>query len=344
MRLSPSERSVDTGADDVLTSLLETLTILQRVVGYSEGTALAMDPGVVLPIQIATTFPVDPEVARLACRNEQQDTDVLKFRDLARTSPSVGTLSVDHDPACQDSIRWQQLLLPRGRRHELRAALVDAQGLCWGALAVYRHEGVRFTPTNLQATARLVPVRAADLARAMVVSRQPGTPREPASMVIDERGAVLEAPESARRWMDEAGAADPLDRVGMLLASLAARIRGGREAGRDPSPMRVRMRSPGGAWTTLIAESLPGRPAISVVAMATDAAQLLPLQMAAFGLTDRETQVVQTVLEGLDTRAIADRLSISVLTVQDHLKSVFAKTGVHSRRQLATLLIGAPGP
>ena len=56
----------------------------------------------------------------------------------------------------------------------------------------------------------------------------------------------------------------------------------------------------------------------------------------ASGLTARECELVALLLEGLDTRELAERLSISRHTVQDHLKSVFAKVGVRSRRELVS--------
>lgn len=46
------------------------------------------------------------------------------------------------------------------------------------------------------------------------------------------------------------------------------------------------------------------------------------------------------VLEGLDTRQLAAGMFISPHTVKDHLKSVFDKLGVHSRRELVSGLFG----
>jgi NADPH-dependent 2,4-dienoyl-CoA reductase/sulfur reductase-like enzyme/DNA-binding CsgD family transcriptional regulator len=69
----------------------------------------------------------------------------------------------------------------------------------------------------------------------------------------------------------------------------------------------------------------------------------VPLMLAAHGLTAREAEVARLVLRGTSTRAIAHASHISGHTVQDHLKSVFDKVGVRSRRDLVGRLLGPPG-
>lgn len=55
-------------------------------------------------------------------------------------------------------------------------------------------------------------------------------------------------------------------------------------------------------------------------------------------LTDRERDVMRLVVEGLPNKLIADRLSISVRTVEVHRARVFEKMDVKSAVELANLL------
>jgi len=67
---------------------------------------------------------------------------------------------------------------------------------------------------------------------------------------------------------------------------------------------------------------------------------LAPLLMQAWGLSARERDVAALAIGGQPSQDIAAALFISPHTVRDHLKSVFAKTGVNSRRDLAAALAG----
>jgi DNA-binding CsgD family transcriptional regulator/tetratricopeptide (TPR) repeat protein len=55
-------------------------------------------------------------------------------------------------------------------------------------------------------------------------------------------------------------------------------------------------------------------------------------------LTDREREIVMLIGEGLSNRAVAERLTLSVRTVESHIYRAMAKTGVASREELAALL------
>lgn len=54
-----------------------------------------------------------------------------------------------------------------------------------------------------------------------------------------------------------------------------------------------------------------------------------------FGLTSRELEIVAAIVAGYSNRDIAEQLAISLQTVKHHLTSVFDKTGVSSRLELA---------
>jgi DNA-binding CsgD family transcriptional regulator len=80
---------------------------------------------------------------------------------------------------------------------------------------------------------------------------------------------------------------------------------------------------------------------IAVVLRGAAAAETFALLCRAHALTARERQLVAALIAGDDTRAMTERLVISRHTVQDQLKSVFAKVGVRSRREVIARFSGA---
>jgi pimeloyl-ACP methyl ester carboxylesterase/DNA-binding CsgD family transcriptional regulator len=61
------------------------------------------------------------------------------------------------------------------------------------------------------------------------------------------------------------------------------------------------------------------------------------------GLTPAEAALLDLVKEGLDNRAIAQRLSKSVKTVRNQLSMIFSKLGVHSRSQAIVMTLSDRG-
>ena len=59
------------------------------------------------------------------------------------------------------------------------------------------------------------------------------------------------------------------------------------------------------------------------------------------GLTQRETEIVRSVLDNLDTNDIATRLAIAPRTVRAHLEHVYRKLRLRTRCDLILLVFAA---
>ena len=73
---------------------------------------------------------------------------------------------------------------------------------------------------------------------------------------------------------------------------------------------------------------------------AASPAETFAVACRAHGLTARETAVMRELVAGCGTRERGAPLHVSDWTVQDHLKSVFTKLDVHSRREALARLAG----
>jgi len=121
-------------------------------------------------------------------------------------------------------------------------------------------------------------------------------------------------------------------------------VDGGGDGRGDDGPAaclaRARIRTPAGRWL-VVRGSLLGDGPGSRVAVLLEAArppELAPLIADAYGFTERERLVTELVARGLPTSEIAGRLHLSAYTVQDHLKSIFEKSGTGSRGDLVARL------
>jgi len=98
------------------------------------------------------------------------------------------------------------------------------------------------------------------------------------------------------------------------------------------------VRTHGGSWLLVNASCLrqaDGRLGqTAVVVSPAKASEVAPLIVQAYELTPREVDVTRALARGLSTNEIAGVLHLSRYTVQDHLKSVYEKTGVSTRGEL----------
>lgn len=280
-----------------------------------------------------------PEIPRDWLVTEYYEDDVYKLADVARSERGIMTLleATGGDPA--QSRRWHHNVAYGGDQ-ELIAGLRTRDGAVWGALALYREKGEPLFDRREMAFIRGVSVHLAEGARRALLVGE-ATHREwpdaPGLIVLSERGEVESTTPGVDRWLDELPDGDWS--AGRLPSSVLAVAGRAIEAssGRAPADLPfARVLSRSGTWAVLHGGVLvsDGSRRVAVIVEPAHPARIAPLLMSAYGLTERERDLTRLVLRGYSTTEIAGELSLSAHTVQQHLKSVFEKTGVRSRRDL----------
>jgi DNA-binding CsgD family transcriptional regulator len=276
-------------------------------------------------------------------RNEFLQDDVNKFVGLARGRRHVSTLVQATDGNIAASPRYTDLLAPMGLGDELRAAIVSG-ATCWGFMCLHRQaSSPGFTPAECAYLASLLPHLAEGLRRALLLERIASTEDAdgPGLLILAEDWSLVSSTPAAERWLAEVSEVDWPGALELPVAvyTVAASLRLAEQTGRAPqAPQRVQLRTSAGRWLTLHASRLAGPSAPGQVAIIVEPArpqQLAPLIAQVYALSPRESEIARLVLHGLTTAELAAQLAISPLTVQDHVKAIFDKVGVRSRRELA---------
>lgn len=340
-----SERAVERIAElsrqglDLVTFWQEATEILAPVVPhYTAPCWYTLDPASLL---ITSHYnPAMPVFPPEALAQEYYEDDVNKLSDVARSPSGVSTL---HDATRGDpssSPRWHANM-EMGGDQELIAGLRTAAGDVWGGLGLYREPGdAMFSPAEIEFLGAIAPLLAEGARRALLLGEatDPEGPEAPGLLVLSPDWEVESASPGVERWMRDLPDGDwdagNLPSAVLSVAAQALRSAESRDAPGDVALARVPLRS--GRWVVLHGATLlsDGNKRVAVIVERAHPARIAPLLMSAYGLTEREQDVTRLVLQGESTAGIAESLVVSAHTVQQHLKSIFEKTGVHSRRDL----------
>jgi DNA-binding CsgD family transcriptional regulator len=268
--------------------------------------------------------------------NEFGHDDVNKFQSLAAGSGRVATLDAATRGERAGSARYREVMAPMGLGDELRAALVTPSG-CWGYLCLHRADSPHgFTAAEARLIGRLATHLGQGLRHSLTAQPPSGFTTAPGVIVLHPDLTVAAMTGEAEQLLARIAGSRPLP---MAVYAVAARLQSidrgvDRGAGTVPS---VRVPSTTGGWLNIHASHLGDD--IAVVIEAAHPQDVAPLLLSSHGLTPRERDVALLVLRGAATRAIGDELHLSAYTVKDHVKSIFDKTGVRSRRELVALVL-----
>jgi DNA-binding CsgD family transcriptional regulator len=256
-----------------------------------------------------------------ALENEFLEKDLGKYADIARRPRPVWALVCETGGEPQRSTRYRTQLAPDGFADELRFAFADGFGR-WGSMGLF--SDTPYSRADEAAAAELVPRVARALREGAARAGQVCEDGGPGVLLLDGRDQVVTRDARAGELLDGCATTGSLPGA---VHVLPARVRA------SGAPARGRTLTGAGAWLSIDANPVVGDDgSVTVVLRPAPPPSVLDVRLRAAGLTEREREIALALVRGEDTAAIAAALHLSPWTVQDHLKAIFDKTGVRSRR------------
>jgi len=277
-----------------------------------------------------------PEIPGEWLGREYAEGDYNSMREVLQSARGVGTLDDATGGRPELARKFSEEMQPFGCDQELLFALRTRDGEPWGLVGLYRETGrPAFSTQEMSLVCRVAPGLAAGARHALLLGQawEPDLPEAPGLVILDERLAVESATPTSPGWLADLGGTVETPPVSVLAVA-------GQVLSEDPGLATSRVLADDGRWIVLHGSRLAhrdGRHRVSVVIESAQPVHLTSLLMRAYGLTSREQEVTRRVLRGESTGNIARELGIASGTVQAHLRNIFEKTGVRSRRELVAV-------
>lgn len=324
----------------------EVIRSLRHAMSFDAWCWTLVDPDTLISFEGLAESPFQTRDQIHIFRLDYQAQDAVSIFLLSQGREGISRLSGRTGGDFSQSRLWEEVYRPHGLGDEMRIALTT-DGTCWGVLLLYRARSARWFSSDEAALLRRLARPLATRLRQTLVS-----PSRIALRPSAGPGVVVLGPDLlpvtmtplAQRWLAQVWPSWLQDQrlLPPTVSALVARLETREQ---KPLPDRwapnVRVRSLTGDWFVLQVERLATSPAPSTIALTIQPAlpsQMLPLSLQLFALTRRERELTALVLQGLSTVDIAAGLQISSYTVQEHLRAVFTKVGVGSRRELVARL------
>ncbi len=355
-RTRARERIQDIGAGSLDDRALrrQVLTALRELIDFDAYVWLLTDPVTAVGTAPLADVPCLPELPALI--KAKYSTTVNRWTALARQAAPAGLLHAAVDGDLARSLVWREVM-SRYRIGDVASVVFADQFGCWGFLDLWRQDTrPPFREEDAEFLAGVAGPVATGLRRCQARTFvEPAADHRhdagPVVLTLDDNLRIMSRTAASQAWLDVLLPPQPDERaIPASVYNVAAQLLAA-EAGIDGHPPSARTHLAEGSWLTLRAARLaadeagPGAPGhgaadLVVTIEEASAAERLELFGRAFGLTAREYELLGLLATGSDTRAMARQMSLSEHTIQDHLKSVFAKTGGHDRITVLSRALG----
>jgi DNA-binding CsgD family transcriptional regulator len=329
---------------------LQVLAVLREVIDFDAYVWLLTDPVTTVGVAPLADVPCLPELPALI--RAKYATAVNRWTVLQLQSSPARTLTEAVAGELAQSVMWRNVLCRYGIGDVASVVFADQYG-CWGFLDLWR--STTRGPFRA-ADSRFLAAAAAPLATALRQCQartftDPATPRQPEMgpvvLTLDDGLRIASRTSASRAWLDVLLPPAPDEKaIPASVYNVAAQLLAA-ESGVDAHVPFARAHLADGLWLALRAarlssdQPLADRAATIVVTIEeASASERLELFGRAFGLSLREYELLGLLAAGRDTRSMARQMSLSEHTIQDHLKSIFAKTGAHDRVTVLSRALG----